>query len=1080
MQIKLRNLPIGTRIALALALPVAGLIFLAVWMIGGQYRIASNMEQLRRTAELAPAVSALVHELQLERGVSAALVSSADGGGFGERLPARYVETDLRYRELKGAIDRYSDSSAASEHFALLAPHFDVAAAKLAEMESVRRTIAEREINASGVTAYYSDTIAALIRIAETLLLADVSSELTRSISAYTRLLHVKEQVGQERAIGSSAFAAGRLDPTTHIRFVELIDQQRIYLGEFHFYATAEQTAFFEDVLYDVNEAEVLRLRRILLQSRDTGSAGGISAGHWFDSMTRKIDRLRTVEDRLVSDLIGLAAEIETAAVKAAWRISLLALVLVALAVSLAVGIARGIIIPLRRTTRAMEQLATGDHEAEIRSSNRRDEIGALVRAASVFRESLTKAAQADEQIRINAALRVHHQAMSAIAQGVVITDSARRITYVNDAFRQFFHIEQPDFPGERSVILDAAHAGDNCLLAELAPAFAGQFYHGELHCHCCDGLSFWCEITVTPVADDAGRTTHLVGVLRDITESRRIEQELRIAATAFESLHGTMVTDADGVILRVNRAFTEMTGWAAEEAIGQSPAILKSGRHDAAFYADMWRQLAITGAWQGEIWDRRKNGEIYPKWQTVSAVQGTDGRISHYVAAFTDIGERKAAEQRIHDLAFFDPLTGLPNRRLLLDRLEQALLASERSEQYGALLFIDLDNFKSLNDTHGHDMGDLLLCEVARRLEDCVRSSDTVARLGGDEFVVMMETLGENPLQAAADAEMVGAKILESLNRDYDLNGKIHHSSPSIGITLFLGQTTSIDVLLKQADLAMYQSKAAGRNAMRFFDPAMQTAVNARSELEDDLRQALKHRQFILHYQPQVDTTGRMTGAEALLRWQHPQHGLVLPGEFIGLAEDSGLILPIGEWVLDTACARLAQWGRYPDTADLSLAVNVSARQFRQPQFVDQVLDALRRHGADPHRLKIELTESLLLDDIEATVVKMTTLKAAGVSFSLDDFGTGYSSLAYLKRLPLDQLKIDRSFVRDVLVDPNDAAIARTIVALGQSLGLNVIAEGVETEEQRAFLAQHNCHAYQGNLFGVPQETPEGALPPA
>jgi diguanylate cyclase (GGDEF)-like protein len=491
-----------------------------------------------------------------------------------------------------------------------------------------------------------------------------------------------------------------------------------------------------------------------------------------------------------------------------------------------------------------------------------------------------------------------------------------------------------------------------------------------------------------------------------------------------------------------------------------------------------MWRQLAVTGAWEGEIWDRRKNGEIYPKWQTVSAVRGADNRITHYVSAFSDISERKEAEQRIHDLAFYDPLTHLPNRRLLIDRLHQALSASARNGTYGALLFIDLDNFKSLNDTLGHDMGDLLLIEVAQRLQTSLRGCDTAARLGGDEFVVMLEDLNENAVDAAAEVETVGTKILETLNQEYQLAGKPHHSTPSIGVTLFHGQETSIDDLLKQADLAMYQSKAAGRNAMHFFDPKMQAAVSARSALEADLHEALRDEQFVLHYQPQVDSTGRMIGAEALLRWHHPQRGLVSPNEFIPTAEETGLILPIGLWVLKVACHRLAEWGAHTASAELTMAVNISARQLRQSDFVQQVISAIETSGANPHRLKLELTESLLLDDIESTIGKMTALKAIGVSFSLDDFGTGYSSLAYLKRLPLDQLKIDRSFVRDVLTDPNDAVIARTIVALGQSLGLSVIAEGVETEAQREFLAANNCMAYQGYLFGKPEpakNTPDG-----
>ncbi len=553
------------------------------------------------------------------------------------------------------------------------------------------------------------------------------------------------------------------------------------------------------------------------------------------------------------------------------------------------------------------------------------------------------------------------------------------------------------------------------------------------------------------------------------LRKSRRAEAELRIAATAFESQEAMMITDANSVILRVNRAFTEITGYGAEEVLGKTPSLLKSGRHEAAFYTAMWETLRRTGAWQGEIWDRRKNGELYPKWLTITVVKGANGQITHYVAMHTDSTQRKAAESEIEHLAFYDPLTQLPNRRLLLDRLHHALATSARSEHQGALLFIDLDNFKTLNDTRGHDKGDLLLQQVAQRLSACIREGDAVARLGGDEFVVMLEGLSENAEEAATQATAAGDKILATLNQPYPLADEEHHSTASIGVTLFAGHRDTIEELLKRADLAMYQAKAAGRNTLCFFDPDMQAAVMARAALEADLREGLREKQFLLHYQGQVNSRGALIGAEALVRWQHPRRGLVSPAEFIPLAEETGLILPLGQWVLEVACSQLLAWARRPETAGLDLAVNVSARQFRHPDFVAQVLQVLADTGANPHKLKLEITESLLLDDVQDIIAKMSALKARGVGFSLDDFGTGYSSLSYLKRLPLDQLKIDQSFVRDVFTDANDAAIVRTIVALAQSLGLAVIAEGVETEGQRDFLAQAGCLHYQGYLYSKP-----------
>lgn len=566
---------------------------------------------------------------------------------------------------------------------------------------------------------------------------------------------------------------------------------------------------------------------------------------------------------------------------------------------------------------------------------------------------------------------------------------------------------------------------------------------------------------------DEIGILARRINRMLDALDEQKAN--LRIAAITFESQQGVIVTDPETLILRANQSFIAMTGYGAEELVGETPRILQSGRQNKAFYAAMWDEIERTGAWQGEIWNRRKDGAIAPEWLTITAVKGESGEVTHYVGTYIDITARKAAEEEIRLLAFYDPLTGLPNRRLQRDRLQQAVVASGRSGQYGAVLFIDLDNFKILNDTLGHNLGDVLLQQVAGRLTKCVRQGDTVARLGGDEFVVMLEDLSGQAGDAAAYARQLGEKILATLNHPYDLSGQAWYSTPSIGITLFGVQAIAVDELMKQADLAMYQAKLAGRNTVRFFDQDMQRVVSARVELIESLRVALVEQQFVLHYQPQVDGTGRVIGAEALVRWDHPQRGRVSPADFIPAAEESGLIVPLGSWVLETACRQLAAWAAEPTLSSLVVAVNVSARQFGHPDFVAQVKTAIAGSGVNPQRLKLELTESLLVDNVEATIAKMTALKALGVSFALDDFGTGYSSLSYLKRLPLDQLKIDQSFVRDVLCDSNDAAIARTIVALGQSLGLSVIAEGVETEAQREFLAHHGCPLYQGYLFSRP-----------
>ena len=550
----------------------------------------------------------------------------------------------------------------------------------------------------------------------------------------------------------------------------------------------------------------------------------------------------------------------------------------------------------------------------------------------------------------------------------------------------------------------------------------------------------------------------------------KRTEAALRVSATAFESQESMMITDAKGVILQVNGAFTENTGYSSEEAVGQTPRLIRSSRHDEAFFAEMWETVRRDGSWRGEIWNRRKDGEEHPDWLTVTAVKGTNGEITHYVGTQTDISLRKAAEREIEQLAFYDPLTALPNRRLLMDRLKQALVARARSGREGALLFIDLDNFKSLNDTLGHDMGDLLLQQVAQRLAGCVREIDTVARLGGDEFVVMLEELSGDPHEATIQAGAVAKKVLASLNQDYLLGSHAHHSSPSIGITLFEDRNHSVEELLKRADLAMYEAKMAGRNAARFFDPAMQSAVAERVTLENDLRQALAERQFMLYYQAQVDlVTGDVIGAEALIRWQHPRRGVVAPNEFIPLAEETGLILPLGNWVLETACHQLAAWATQAEMANFSLSINVSAGQFRRADFVSQVLNALDKAGADPRKLKLELTESLLLTDVEDIIAKMTALKARGIGCSLDDFGTGYSSLSYLKRLPLDQLKIDKSFVQELASGSSDAAICSATIDLARNLRFKVVAEGVETDAQRQYLKSIGCNFIQGYLVSKP-----------
>ena len=597
-----------------------------------------------------------------------------------------------------------------------------------------------------------------------------------------------------------------------------------------------------------------------------------------------------------------------------------------------------------------------------------------------------------------------------------------------------------------------------------------------ELRMLTSDRRALWVHLTSTISREADGTTGLRIGV-SDITEQRILQQQQQIAAIAFESLEGMFIADAKGVILQVNRAFTDITGYSAEEIVGHTRDILNSGRQGPSFYRDMNTGLKSEGKWSGELWDRRKNGEVYPTWMTITTVKNADNDISNYVFTLTDITLKKVAEEQIRNLAFYDPLTKLPNRRLMLDRLEHALSSRARQKRHGAVMMIDLDNFKTLNDSLGHDAGDKLLVSVASRLESCIREGDTVARMGGDEFVVIIEDLDETSL-VEKQTQAVARKIITLLNEPYllpqDFNKDTqnviqYHCSCSVGIALFSEQGITVNELIKQADTAMYSAKAAGRNTLRFFAPHMQTLMTVRAAMESDLRDAIEKSQFVLYYQPVVTDQNKLIGVEALVRWLHPERGIIMPEKFIPAAEASGLILPIGLWVLQSACDQLAKWATVPELAQLSIAVNVSAMQFHQTHFVSQVMTELKRSSANPLRLKLELTESVLIYDMDDVNEKMTTLKACGIGFSIDDFGTGYSSLSYLKRLPLDQLKIDQSFVKDIFTNPDDGAIARMIIALSQSMGLEVIAEGVENNAQLDCLTDLGCHVYQGYLFSQP-----------
>ena len=672
--------------------------------------------------------------------------------------------------------------------------------------------------------------------------------------------------------------------------------------------------------------------------------------------------------------------------------------------------------------------------------------------------------------------IEIRYEALQgAVSEGVVTCDVAGIIESINPMAEQLLGIQTNEASGKH-----LTNFLDNDFQPRVEQFFQSALtnseeslprFKAEVDATRTGDMRFPMELMISG-ANLSGRKVFNC-ILRDLTFIKEKEEELQLAATAFETHTAILITSVEGTILRVNPAFTQITGYTSEEAVGSNPKMLQSGHHGKDFYNKFWHSVKTTGKWEGEIWNKRKNGEIYPEWQTITAVKNNAGEVTHYVATFQDITERKQTQALIEHHAFYDALTNLPNRRMMLDRLNQELSSARRHQIYGALLFLDLDHFKNLNDSMGHAVGDSLLQQMAKRLSHHVRVEDTVSRLGGDEFVVLLSNLGPDEKTATATANAIAKKIHRSISKPYQLEGHSFNFTSSIGITLFPFANDTADDVLKHADAAMYRAKGKGRNAICFYQASMQAEADQRLQLEKELRVAIDNNQLVLYYQPQFSNEGGLVGAEALIRWSHPKRGIVEPKDFISLAEEINLIQAMGAWVVRTAVKQYAAWlesGLF--SGDEYIAINVSPKQIQQEDFVAIIADALAESDIPPRSLKLELTESVLLHDLHDVVTKMNQLKELGVSFSMDDFGTGFSSLSYLKRLPFDQIKIDKTFIRDVSRDINDAAIVETIIAMAAHLKLDVIAEGVETEDEFEFLQDRGCTHYQGFYFSTPLQS--------
>lgn len=723
---------------------------------------------------------------------------------------------------------------------------------------------------------------------------------------------------------------------------------------------------------------------------------------------------------------------------------------------------------PLVQLIRQAGAIANGDYSARCESPGS-NEIALLGKNFDHMAEAVQQAVanynQANNLLQHNELRLKEAQYLAQVGNWELDINSG--VLHWSDEIFRIFEINQKKFGASYESFLDTIHPEDRdkvnqAYTQSLATREPYEITHRLLMP---DGRIKWVVEHCRTFYDDEDKPIRSVGAVQDITESKQAEETISLYASVFkQSGEAIIITDARNKILAVNEAFHKLTGYSQEEVLGKNPFMLVAPKDAPEAHQALWHIMDRKDFWQGEIISRHKDGHSYTIWLAITAVRGNWDKVSYYISSFTDISEHKAATDRIHYLAHHDTLTDLPNRLSLIDHLKQAIHSARRNKERIAVMFVDLDRFKTINDTLGHHVGDLLLVEVAQRLKSCTRSNDIVARLGGDEFVVVLPEL------ESMDATFhVADKILHALGKSYLLNGHNIHSSPSIGIAFFPDDGDNVDDVMKNADVAMYHAKSKGRNNYQFFESSMNQATLERLELEHDMRIALEREEFVLHYQPKISAdTLRVSGVEALVRWQHPRKGLIPPGTFIPLAEESGLMLPLGEWVLRTACHQLKLW-QEQGMADLQISVNLSARQFRQENLPMMVASVITEENMDPTLLELEITESMAMDDPQKTIESMNELRRIGVKLAIDDFGTGYSSISYLKQFPVDTLKLDRSYVKDVETDSGDAAICAATISLAHDLGLEVVAEGVETEKQYEYLKLLDCDKFQGYHFCKP-----------